>query len=132
MLRVVSCILHCHCHHCHSHCQKCRCRIHLLRCLRSNRDPILYHLATCILQQVLRIVVGAMLAVVVMVLVVFLRYLRDSAFIGDLRFAGFISSSGNCYLMNHKGTSSTSVFLVHPEVQGSICVSQRSVQCLYW
>ena len=60
MLMVVRCTLHCHCHHCHCQYQKCLCRIHLLRCLRSNRHPILFHLATCIVQQVLKIV-GAML-----------------------------------------------------------------------
>ena len=51
--------------------------------------------------------------------------------IGALRFASF-SSSGNCCLLNHKCTSSPFVFLVYPEVHGSICVSQRSVQCLHW
>ena len=49
---------------------KCRCRIHLLQCLRSNLHPILYHLATCILQQVLKIFVGAVIVVLVLVLVV--------------------------------------------------------------
>ena len=69
-----------HCHFSHCHYQKCRCRIHLLRCLQSNCHPILYHLATCILQQVLKIVVGSMLVVVVMVMVVvvFLCYIQDS------------------------------------------------------
>ena len=43
--------------------------------------------------------------------------------IGVLRFAGFISSSGNCCPLNPKGISSPSVFFVHPEVQVSICVS---------
>ena len=43
-------------------------------------------------------------------------------------FAGFISSSGNCCPMNRKGKSSPSGFLVHPGVQASICVSERSVQ----
>ena len=52
--------------------------------------------------------------------------------IGALCFASFISSFGNCCPLSHKGTSSPSVFLVHPEVQGSICISQWSVQCLYW
>ena len=49
---------------------RCRCRIHLLQCLRSNLHPILYHLATCILQQVLKIFVGAVIVVLVLVLVV--------------------------------------------------------------
>ena len=70
MLRVVSCTLHRHCHHCHCHYHKCRCRIHLLCCLQSNHHPILYHLATCILQQVLEIAVGAMLMAVVKLLLV--------------------------------------------------------------
>ena len=51
--------------------------------------------------------------------------------IGAFRFAGFISSSGNCCPLNRKGKSSLSIFLVHPETQGSIFVSQSSVQCLY-
>ena len=50
--------------------------------------------------------------------------------IGAFRFAGFISSSGNRYPLNYRGISSPSVFLIYPAVQGSICVSQRSVQCL--
>ena len=49
---------------------RCRCRIHLLQSLRSNLHPILYHLATCILQQVLKIFVGAVIVVLVLVLVV--------------------------------------------------------------
>ena len=36
--------------------------------------------------------------------------------IGAFRFACFISSSGNCCSLNHKGTSSSSIFLVHTEV----------------
>ena len=52
--------------------------------------------------------------------------------IGVFRFAGFIISSGNFYLLNHKDISSPSVFLIHPRVQGSICISQWPVQCLYW
>ena len=48
---------------------------------------------------------------------------------GVLRLVGFMSSSGNCCPLNRK--SSQPVFLVHPEVQGSICVSQWPVQCLY-
>ena len=139
MLRVVRCTLFRHCYHCHSHYQKCWCRIHLLRCLRRNHHPILYHLA------------------------MYNVYLARSAenlcghdacgggdgcdggdgssvsllhtkfcVIGAFCFAGFISSSGNCCPLNHKGTSSTSVFQVHREVQGSIYVSQPSVQCLYW
>ena len=43
----------------------CRCQMPLSRCLRSNCYPIIYHLIMCILQQVLKIVVGAMLMVVV-------------------------------------------------------------------
>ena len=43
----------------------------------------------------------------------------------DFRLAGFISSSGNCCPTNHKGT------IVHSEVYRSICVSQRSLQCLH-
>ena len=50
---------------------------------------------------------------------------------GAFCFAGFISSSGNCCPLNHKGTNSPSLFLVHTEVQGSICISQRYVQCFY-
>ena len=50
---------------------------------------------------------------------------------GVFCFAGFISSSGNCCPLNHKGTNSPSLFLVHTEVQGSICISQRYVQCFY-
>ena len=70
MLRVGRCTLHRNCHHCHCHYQKCRCRIHLLRSLKSIRHLILYHIATCILRQVLKIVTGAMLMVVAMVVVV--------------------------------------------------------------
>ena len=69
MLWVVRCTLHRHCHHYHCHCQKCRCQIHLLCCLQSNRHPILYYVATCILEQVLKVLVGAMLVVVMMVVV---------------------------------------------------------------
>ena len=139
MVRVVRCTLYRHCHHCHSHYQKCWCRIHLLRCLRSNRLLILHHLATCILQQNCcgRDACGG----------------SDGGggsgggggdgggvsslhtgfcVISALCFAGFISPSGNCCPLNHKGISSPSVFLDHPEVHGSICVSQWSVQCLYW
>ena len=77
---MVRCTVHRHCHHCHYHYEKCRCRIHLLCCLRSNRHPILYHLATCILQQVLRTVVSVMFVIVMIVMVmVLLRYMRDSA-----------------------------------------------------
>ena len=40
-----------------------------------------------------------------------------------------------CCPLNQKDKSSPSVFLVHPQfrssMQGSICVSQRSMQCLY-
>ena len=79
MLRVVRCILHRHCPHCHCHYQKYRCRIHLIRCLRINHHAILFHLATCFFQQELKIVAGAMLVVVVVMLVVFLRYIPDSA-----------------------------------------------------
>ena len=70
MFRVVRCTLHRHCHHCHCHYQKCWCRIHLLCFLQSNGHPILYHLATCISQQVLKIVIGTMLVVVVVMVVV--------------------------------------------------------------
>ena len=93
-----------------------------------NDHPIQYDLATFTLQQLLKIAVGAMLAVVV---VVFLRYIRDSASF-SFCFADFISSSRNCCPLNHKGTSSPSIFLIHLEVQGSICVSQWYMQCLYW
>ena len=79
----------------------------------------------------LKIVVVAMLVVVRVVVVAFLRYIQDSAPSAPL-FAGFICSSGNDCPLKHKGTNSPSVFLIHPEVQGSVCVSQRSVQCLYW
>ena len=127
ILRVVRCTSHRHCHHCHCHHQTCRCRIHLLCCLRSNYDPILNHLAMCILQQVLKIVVVTMAMVVALVVLH-----KLFCVIGGFRFAGFISTSGNCYPLNPKGTSSPFIFLVHPDVQGSICVSQRSVQYLYW
>ena len=70
MLRLVRCILHGHCHHYHCSYQKCQCRIHVLRCLRSNRYSILYHLATNILEKVLEIFVGAMLVMMVLVVVV--------------------------------------------------------------
>ena len=50
--------------------------------------------------------------------------------IGAFCFAGFISTSGNRCSLNRNGKTSLSVFLVHPEVQESICVNQRSVQCL--
>ena len=82
MHRLVRCRLYRHCHHCHCHYQKCQCRIHFIRCMRSRRHPILYNLATCILQQVLKIFVGAMLVVVVLivvVVVVFISYIRSSA-----------------------------------------------------
>ena len=79
MLRVVRSTLHRHCHHRHCHYQKCRYRIHLLRCLPINRHLIIYHLATCISQQMLKISVGAMFVVVVLVeVVVFLHYICDS------------------------------------------------------
>ena len=137
MLRVVTCTLHGHRHHCHCHYQKCRCQTYLLCYLRSNHHQILYHLATCILQQVLKIVLGdacgggggsgdggggsgvSSLH-------------TEFCVIGAFCFAGFISSSGNCCPLYHKDTSSPSVFLVHPQVQGPISASQRSVQCLYW
>ena len=70
MLRVVKCTLHRHSRNFHCHYQKYRCRIHLLSYLRSNRHPILYHLATCILKKFLKIVLGTMLMVVVMVVIV--------------------------------------------------------------
>ena len=132
MPRVVRCTIHRHCNHCHCHYQKCHCRIHLLCCLRSNYHTILYHFATCILQQVPKIVGGAMLVVVVVVVVVFLLLHTGFCVTGVFCFAGFISSFGNCCPLNHKGTSSPSTFLAHPEVQGSTFVSQRSVQWLYW
>ena len=135
MLRVIRCTRYCQCHHCNCHYQKCWCRSHLLYCLRSNQHPILYHLAK------------------------YNVYLARSAenrcwcdacggdhgcggcgggvsllhtgfcVIGAFRFTGFISSSGNCCSLNHKGTSSVAIFLVHAEVQWSICVKG---QCLYW
>ena len=67
MFGLVKCTPHRHCHHCHCHYQKCQCRIHLVCYLRSIRHPILYHLATCILQQVLKIVVATKAKVVVLV-----------------------------------------------------------------
>ena len=47
------------------HTEKFRCRIHLLHSLRSNHHPIPYQSATCFLQQVPKIVVGATLMVMV-------------------------------------------------------------------
>ena len=41
-----NCTLHRHCHY-----QKYKCQIYLLRCLRISRHPILYYLATFILQK---------------------------------------------------------------------------------
>ena len=138
MLRAVSCTLYRQCHQCHCHYQKCRRRIHLLYCLRSNHHLILYHLAT----YKVYLATGAEN-----------HFWGDACgggggcggcggcsgdvsllhtgffVIGPFRFAGFINSSGNCCQLNHKGTSSPSVFLVHPEVQGSICVKG---QCFYW
>ena len=101
MFRVCRCTLYCHCHHYHCHYKKCQCRIHLLHFMWSNRNPILYHLATCFLQQVLlKIFVGAMLVVVVLLLVVvvvvvvvFLRLHAGFCVISAFCFAGFISSS---------------------------------------
>ena len=69
MLWVVRFALYHHCHHCHCHYQKCQYRIHLLRCLRKSCDPGLYYRATCIFQEVLKIVEGTMLVVVVVVAV---------------------------------------------------------------
>ena len=79
------------------------------------------------LQQVLKIVVATVAKMVVLV-VSHMGFCLISSF----RFAGFISTSGNCCPLNHKGTKSPSIFLVHPDVQRSICVSQCSMQCLYW
>ena len=81
---MVRCTLYRHCHHFHCHYQKCPCQIYLLRCPRRNGHAILYYLATCILQQMLKFVTGTMLVVVVIVVVVvmvvvFFRYIRNSA-----------------------------------------------------
>ena len=42
------------------------------------------------------------------------------------RFVVSISLSENCRPLNQKGKISPSVFLVHPDVQGSICARQLS------
>ena len=74
MLWMGRCTLHCHCYNCHCHYQKCQYWIHLLLCLWSNRHPILHHRATCVLQQMLKIVVGEILVVAVMVMVAVLVF----------------------------------------------------------
>ena len=78
---MVRCTLPRHCHYCHCHYQKYQYQIHLLRCLRSNLHSILYHLATCILQQVLKVVAGTTVVVMVMVVVVVVVVFGD--FVAD-------------------------------------------------
>ena len=67
-----------------------------------------------------------------LVMVVVRLYIQDSASSVLFVLQVLISSLGNCFPLNHKGISSPSMFLVHPELQWSIYVSQGSVQCLYW
>ena len=129
MRRLVRCTFLCHCH------QKCQCRNHLLYCLQSNGHPILYHLSNVYFATSAKKLcgcnacgggagsVGGVVCLLHMGIYV----------IGAFCFAGFISSSGNCcWPLNGKGKSSLSVFLIHPEVQWSVCVSNWSVLCLYW
>ena len=73
---MVRCTLHRHCHHCH--CHYC---IHLVRCLRSNRQSILYHREKSILQQVLKFVLGVMLVVVVVVMVMVVVVVVSGSFV---------------------------------------------------
>ena len=129
MLRVGRCTLHRNCHHCHCHYQKCRYRIHLLRCQSSSNSipSCNVHFATnaenlcgCDLCGCAAGRGGGVSWLHMGFCVIFAS-----------RFVVFISSSGNCRPLNRKGKTSPSVFLVHSDVQGSICARQLSVQCLY-
>ena len=122
MLRVVRSTLHCLY-------QKCRYRIHLLRCQSSSNSipSCNVHFATnaenlcgC------DICGGAAASGGVSWLQMGFCVIFASGLVV------FISSSGNCRPLNRKGKTSPSVFLLHPDVQGSICARQLSVQCLYW
>ena len=132
ILRIVRCTIHRHCNHCHCHYQSCQCRIHFPCYLRRNYYPVLYHLTTWAFQQVPKTVVATMLVMVRVVVVVFLVLHTGFDVIVTFWISDFISSSGNRCSLNHKGTSWPSTFLVHPELQWSTFVSQRSMQWLHW
>ena len=126
MLWVVRGTPHYYYHQCHSHYQKCRCQIHLLPSLQSNQHLILYYLATCIFVTSAENCCG-----------------RDACGGGDVRGGGGVSSlQTRFYVINDSRFSGLQVHLetvfhwapkaqaFHPEVQGSVCVSHRSVKCL--
>ena len=116
-------------HHCHCHYQKCRYRIHLLRCQSSSNSipSCNVHFATNAENLCGCDFCGGAAGSAGGVSSLHMRF----CVIFASRFVVFISSSGNCRPLNRKGRTSPSVFLVHSDVQGSICARQLSVQCLY-
>ena len=108
-------MLHRHCHYCQSHWQTCPCRIHHSYFAASAENLCWGDACGGGAGSGGGDVVSSLNTGICV--------------IGAFRFAGFISPSGNCCPLNHE--SSPPVFLVNPEVQGSICVSQRFVPCLY-